>query len=76
MKTLTVKLPESLVVWLARRSKALGCPQSDLIRDALERFRDEDSATNCHNLMADVCGGMSGPRDLSTNPKFLDGFSE
>ena len=75
MKTLTVKLPESLATWLAHRAKALGRPQSELMRDALERTRNA-STPSCHDLMADVCGTVRGPKDLSINPKYLDDFGK
>ena len=75
MKTLTVKLPESLATWLSHRAKALGRPQSELMRDALERTRDA-STPSCHDLMADACGTVQGPKDLSTNPKYLDDFGK
>ena len=75
MKTLTVKLPESLAVWLAQRAKALGRPQSELMRDALERSRNSDTPS-CHDLMADFCGTVHGPKDLSTHPKHLDDFGK
>jgi hypothetical protein len=76
MKTLTVKLPEALAVWLSRRAKELKRPQSELVRDALERARNGLGATSCHELMADVCGSVRGPKDLSTNPKYLDDFGK
>jgi hypothetical protein len=74
MKTFTVKLPEPLALWLARRAKQLGRPRSELIREALERARGGEASASCHDLMADVCGSVRGPKDLSTNPKHLDGF--
>ncbi len=76
MKTLTVKLPEPLASWLSRRAKELRRPQSELVRDALERARSGTGAASCHDLMMDVCGSVSGPRDLSTNAKYLDGFGK
>ncbi len=76
MKTLTVKLPEPLALWLTRRAKQLGRPQSELVREALERVRAGGSAASCHDLMADVCGSVRGPRDLSTNPKHFDDFGK
>jgi Ribbon-helix-helix protein, copG family len=76
MKTITVKLPEPLAMWLSRRAKELGRPQSELVRDALERSRLGGDTANCHDLMLDVCGGIDGPKDLSTNPKYLDGFGK
>ena len=75
MKTLTVKLPESLAAWLAQRAEALGRPQSELVRDALERSRNGDTPS-CHDLMADFCGTVQGPKDLSTNPKYLADFGK
>lgn len=76
MKTLTVKLPEPLAMWLSRRAKELRRPQSELIRDALEHARSGTGSANCHDLMADVCGSINGPRDLLTNPKHFDGFGK
>ena len=76
MKTITVKLPETLAASLSRRARQLGRPQSDLVRDALRRALDGKSGGSCHDLFSDVCGVIDGPRDLSTNPKHLSGFGE
>ena len=76
MKTLTVKLPAPLAKWLSRRARELGRPQSDLVREALQRAREGTSGASCHDAFGDVCGVVDGPRDLSTNPKHLTGFGE
>lgn len=76
MKTITVKLPEALATWLSRRARDLGRPQSDLVREALQRVRAGESGVSCHDLFADVCGVIDGPKDLSTHPKHLSGFGE
>ena len=76
MKTLTVKLPEALAAWLFRRSRELGRPQSDLVRDALQRASEGAGGGSCHDLFGDVCGVIEGPKDLSTNPRHLSGFGE
>jgi len=76
MKTITVKLPESLAAWLSRRARELGRPQSELVRDALVQAREGKGAASCHDLLADLCGSVDGPKDLSTNPKHLVGFGE
>ena len=76
MKTITVKLPEALAAWLSRRARALGRPQSDLVREALQRSSEGTSGVSCHDLFADVCGVVDGPTDLSTHPKHLSGFGE
>jgi hypothetical protein len=76
VKTLTVKLPEALAAWLSRRARALGRPQSDLVREALQRAREGSGGSSCHDAFGDICGIIDGPRDLSTNPKHLKGFGE
>ncbi|TMH72011.1 MAG: ribbon-helix-helix protein, CopG family [Betaproteobacteria bacterium] len=76
MKTITVKLPEALAAWLSRYSRKLGRPQSDVVREALQRVSAGESGTSCHDAFADVCGVIEGPKDLSTNPKHLSGFGE
>jgi hypothetical protein len=74
VKTLSVKLPSQLAVWLSRRSKQLGRTQSDLVREALEQQRARSGTPSCHDLMEDLCGSVDGPADLSTNPKYLNDF--
>jgi len=76
MKTLTVKLPDSLAAWLSRRARELGRPQSDLVREALQRASQGTSGASCHDVFGDICGVIEGPKDLSTNPKHLAGFGE
>ena len=76
MKTISVKLPDSLATWLSRRASELGRPRSDLVREALQRSREGTSGASCHDLFADVCGVIEGPKDLSTNPRHLNGLGE
>ena len=76
MKTITVKLPETLAASLSRRARELGRPQSDLVRDALQRALGGTDGGTCHDLFGDVCGVIDGPRDLSTNPMHMSGFGE
>ena len=40
---------------------------------ALQPFPDGKSA---YDMMQDVCGKFEGPGDLSTNPKYMEGFGE
>ena len=76
MKTLTVKLPETLAVWLSSRTRSLGRPQSELVREALERAREGTGGPSCHDAFSDVCGVIDGPKDLSTNPKHMAGYGK
>lgn len=76
MKTVSVKLPEPLAAWLARRARELGRPQSDIVREARQRASGGNSGASCHDVFADVCGIVDGPKGLSSNPKHLAGFGE
>jgi Arc/MetJ-type ribon-helix-helix transcriptional regulator len=75
MKTISVKLPEPMANWLARRAKETKRTRSSVVREALERERSgKERPKSCHDLLQDVCGSFDGPPDLSTNPKYMEGF--
>ena len=76
MKTISVRLPEPLSVWLVCRATELGRTQSDIVREALQRTKEGTDGANCHDLFADVCGVIDRPRSLSTNPRHMRGFGE
>jgi hypothetical protein len=76
VKTITVKLPEALASWLSRRARELGRSQSELVREAIERQRNGTIGQTCHDLVADSCGTIDGPTDLSTNPRHFDRFGK
>ena len=77
VKTLSVRLPEPLAGWLDRQAEALGCSQSDLVRQALEQHRQQNGqVNNCRARLAELGGFFEGRRDLSTNPKHMDGFGK
>ncbi len=78
MKTVTVKLPESLAARLDAMAKRHQSSKSVLIRDALEAFlQDGKRASNlsCYELTSDLAGCLSsGVGDLSSNKKYLEDF--
>ena len=74
MKTVSVKLPTPLAAWLAQQARELRRSKSALVRQALEQQRRRPGKGTCLDLMADLCGSVRGPRDLSTNPKHLEGL--
>lgn len=78
MKTISLKLPAPLANWLAKRANELGRSRSDLVRQALEEQRQGKSKSekSCAELMAEFSGFFQGPRDLSTNPKYMRGFGK
>jgi len=65
MKTLTVKIPETLEIKLRRKAEAGNEPVSALVRRALMREMETDAA-DFAKLAAPYCGMFSGPADLST----------
>ena len=77
MKTLTLRIDASLDRWLTEEgANALGRTKSALVREALLRQRNGARPLSVHDRMKEVCGIIKGPRDLSTNPKYLEGFGE
>ena len=70
----TVKLPTELAAALARKAKARGLTESELIREGIEQVTaDEDGLDMKAVIGADV-GAGKGPSDLSTNRKRLSGY--
>jgi predicted transcriptional regulator len=65
MKTLTVKIPEALEATLRRKAKAGKVPVSAIVRRALVREMEADTA-DFAKLAAPYRGMFSGPADLST----------
>jgi Arc/MetJ-type ribon-helix-helix transcriptional regulator len=77
MKTLSVRLPEPLATWLDSQADALGCSQSDVVRQALEVQRQKKGVPdNCRERLEAIGGFFEGCRDLSTNPRHLDAFGK
>lgn len=80
MKTVTVKLPASLNARLNRAAKQRGQTKSDVVREALETALngsgDVRRRRSALELAGDLVGCIEGPGDLSTNPKYLDGFGK
>jgi predicted DNA-binding protein len=76
MKTVSIKLPTPLAAWLTQQARELGRSKSALIRQALEKQRIKPGKGTCLDLMEDLCGSIRGPRDLSTNPKHMQGFGK
>ena len=68
MKTLTVRLPESLAADIEAESRERGVSKSDVVRERLERAAREPAAPA--DGLADVIGSVDGlPADLSARKK-------
>jgi hypothetical protein len=78
MSTISLKLPDRLLKLLEEESRTRRTTKSSLVREYLERTlaaRAPDGEASCYNLAQDLAGSVKGlPRDLATNPKYLEGF--
>jgi selenocysteine-specific translation elongation factor len=78
MTTISLKLPERLLELLEAESRARRTTKSSLVRECLEQTlaaRPQGGAATCYDLARNLAGAVKGlPRDLATNPKYLEGF--
>ena len=79
---ISVRIPEHLGERLRQKSQLKGAAESELVREALESYLAKQ-AGGVSAYEAAVAAGVIGcarasrlPKDLSTNPKHLDGFGE
>ena len=80
MSTISLKLPERLLERLEAESRARGTTKSSVVRQCLEKElgnRPVGDPATCYDLASDLVGSLKGlPRDLATNPKYLEGFGK
>ena len=80
MRSMSLKLPEHLLVQLATEAKARRVTKSSLVRESLERAlrkQPPNGEVSCYDLARDLAGAASGlPKELATNPKYMKGFGE
>jgi Ribbon-helix-helix protein, copG family len=79
MQTISLKVPEDLLVQIEKEAKARGITKSLLVRESLEKAlrRTPSSAASCFDLARDLVGTVKGlPADLADNPKYMHGFGE
>jgi hypothetical protein len=76
MRPLTIKVPTQLEQEIDRMAKSRGVPRSVVVREALEAYVAPPGASVLDPIR-DLVGAFDGlPPDLSTNPKYLDGFGD
>jgi hypothetical protein len=79
MKTISLKLPESLDGQLALAARKGGRTKSEIVREILEDYLRNDKLAqsgSCLELAADLVGCVKGPGDLSFNKQRLRGFGQ
>jgi hypothetical protein len=75
MTTVSLKLPEVLLREIEQEATTRGVARSAIIRDCIERTlrkqRKPKRQASCLDLMGGWVGSFRGPRDLSTNRRYL-----
>ena len=77
MKTISLKLPDALHSKLERLAMTRKQTKSDVVREALEQMlngKPPAQSISVHDLVKDLAGCVDGPSDLSTNPKYMEGY--
>jgi hypothetical protein len=72
--TISLKLTDPLLREVEAEARRRGLSKSALIRDSLEatlRRQRAKKTVTCLELMGDMVGSFHGPRDLSTNRRYL-----
>ncbi|HJT76895.1 MAG TPA: ribbon-helix-helix protein, CopG family [Gemmataceae bacterium] len=80
MRTISLKLADDLFRRLERAARERGQSKSEVVRTALEQFLNGKGTAarplSALELAGDLVGCVEGPGDLSTNPKYMEGFGE
>jgi Arc/MetJ-type ribon-helix-helix transcriptional regulator len=79
MQTISMRLPDDLLVDLEREAKTRRVTKSSVVRESLEKTLRSKSGkpVSAYDLAKDLAGKFKGaPRDLATNPKYMKGFGE
>ena len=80
IRTISLKLPDDLLLQLDSEAKARRVTKSSLVRESLEKGLRKPSRTgeiSCYDLARDLAGTLKGlPEDLADNPKYMEGFGE
>jgi hypothetical protein len=72
MKTLTIRLPDSLIMEIERESQARNVSKSDVVRERLGQPKTHGTSGrgSMRDLIGDLIGSVKGlPSDLSANKK-------
>lgn len=76
---ISVRLPEKLTARLRARSRAKGTSESNLVREALEKYLEVPAGNRTAYELAEaagIIGSIDGPADLSTNRNYFEGFGK
>ena len=68
METVTLKMDRRHIKLLREQAKALGRSQAAIVRDLIDEHLAKKKRPSLYDLTKDLCGSVSGPKDLSTRP--------
>ncbi len=77
MTTITAKIPPALAAKLKAAARSKRISKSEFIRQSLERSLKSNGKgrrPTFGELAGDLAGSFNGPTDLSTNPKWMEGY--
>ena len=66
METITLKMERRQIELLKNHARTRGCSQAAVVRDLIEIHLGNGERPSLHELAKDLCGSISGPRNLST----------
>ncbi len=72
METITLKLDRRHIQKLKDQAEATGCSQAAVVRDLIDRYLDQKKRPSLHEQAKDLCGSVSGSRNMSR--KNLKGY--
>jgi hypothetical protein len=78
MTTISLKVPDVLDARLTEEARRRRTSKSAVVRECVEKLfsTPADQATSCLDLARDLAGCLNGPRDIATNPKYLEDFGQ
>ena len=80
MTVLTLKVPDALDHKLKIIARKCGSSKSAIIRQAVEKYLEQDiresEKPSTYDLVRDFVGSVSGPDDLSRNPRHMEGYGK
>ncbi len=76
LKTLSIKVPQTVSAKVARLAKERSTTVSAVVRDAIERYSQPMPGSFGERAQKYIGSLRGGPGDLATNPKHLKGFGK
>jgi metal-responsive CopG/Arc/MetJ family transcriptional regulator len=76
MRTISIKIPESLNSTLKEIARRQGISRSEVIRKSLETPTRHHGKQTVGDQARDLAGCLAGPRDLSTSAKHMKGYGK